>query len=235
VGTVGDFVPVSDMLRATLTLLVSLTIAGQMAAQSPAKPPRSLDQQLLDDLDRDLLQNLPAVNKPGKPPAPPASGSKDDQKSGKATSESPGKPDHPLAAIAGEMRQVERRMADRDTSPATQQQQAAIIAQLDALLQHAQQAGQSGGEKKEGSGSAQAGTGTGNPVPGPPRDSSNRMERGTKLQPETADMKDLARRLWGHLPDKQREEMQASFSEQFLPKYERLIEEYYKRLAEERP
>ena len=29
--------------------------------------------------------------------------------------------------------------------------------------------------------------------------------------------------------------MQASLSEQFLPKYERLIEEYYKRLAEERP
>ena len=46
-------------------------------------------------------------------------------------------------------------------------------------------------------------------------------------------MKDLFRRIWGNLPDKLREEMQASLSEQFLPKYERLIEEYYKRLAEE--
>ena len=46
---------------------------------------------------------------------------------------------------------------------------------------------------------------------------------------------DLLRRMWGHLPDKVRDQMQASLSEQFLPKYERLIEEYYKRLAEERP
>ena len=46
---------------------------------------------------------------------------------------------------------------------------------------------------------------------------------------------DVLRRIWGHLPEKVRDDMQASFSEQFLPKYERLIEEYYKRLAEERP
>ena len=31
-----------------------------------------------------------------------------------------------------------------------------------------------------------------------------------------------------------RDEMQAALSERFLPKYERLIEDYYKRLAEER-
>ena len=48
-------------------------------------------------------------------------------------------------------------------------------------------------------------------------------------------MKDLMRRIWGQLPDKVRDEMQAPMSEKFLPKYERLIEEYYKRLAEERP
>ena len=39
--------------------------------------------------------------------------------------------------------------------------------------------------------------------------------------------------MWGHLPDKLRDEMQASLSEQFLPQYERLIEAYYQRLAEE--
>jgi hypothetical protein len=48
-------------------------------------------------------------------------------------------------------------------------------------------------------------------------------------------VKDLFLRIWGNLPDKLRDEMQASISEQFLPKYERLIEEYYKRLAEDQP
>jgi len=45
---------------------------------------------------------------------------------------------------------------------------------------------------------------------------------------------DLLSRIWGHLPDKLRDQMQASLSEQFLPKYEQLIEDYYRRLAEDR-
>jgi hypothetical protein len=225
-------------MRAILALLVSLAIGGQSAAQSPAerraKPPRSLDQQLLDDLDLDLLQGLPTGKKPGERPAPSKEDMKGDQEPGKSAIGPAAKADHPLGKIAGEMRQVERRMVERDTSPATQQQQAEIVAQLDALLNQAEQA-KSSGQNKEGSGASQAGIGTGNPVPGPPRDSSNRIERGAKEQTETADVKDTIRRLWGHLPDKLRDEMQASLSEQFLPKYERLIEEYYKRLAEERP
>ena len=51
---------------------------------------------------------------------------------------------------------------------------------------------------------------------------------------ETAEVHDLVRRFWGHLPDKLRDEMQSSLSEQFLPKYEQLIEDYYRRLAEDR-
>jgi hypothetical protein len=225
-------------MKAIVALLMSLVLAGQSAAQSPAerpaKPPRSLDQQLLDDLDRDLLQGLPTGKKPGEPSAPPQDDAKGDPAPGHAAIEPAAKASHPLGKIASEMRQVERRMVEHDTSSATQQQQAQIVAQLDALLNQAEQA-QSGGQNKAGSGAAQAGIGTGNPLPGPPRDSSQRIEHGTKEQTETADVKDTIRRLWGHLPDKLRDEMQASLSEQFLPKYERLIEEYYKRLAEERP
>jgi hypothetical protein len=227
-----------DTMRAVAALLLSTVLAGPLAAQSPAerpaKPPRSLDQQLLDDLDRDLLQGLPTGKEAGKLSAPPNDDARRDREPEKATAKTAANPDHPLGKIASEMRQVERRMVEHDISSATQQQQAAIVAQLDALLNQAQQA-QSGGQNKEGSGASQAGIGTGNPVPGPPRDSSNRIERGTKEEAETADVKDTIRRLWGHLPDKLRDEMQASLSEQFLPKYERLIEEYYKRLAEERP
>ena len=46
-------------------------------------------------------------------------------------------------------------------------------------------------------------------------------------------MDDLLRRHWGHLPAKLREQMQSSLKEQFLPKYERVIEDYYRRLAED--
>ena len=39
--------------------------------------------------------------------------------------------------------------------------------------------------------------------------------------------------VWGQLPAREREQMLQSPPEQFLPKYELLLEKYYKRLAEE--
>jgi hypothetical protein len=43
----------------------------------------------------------------------------------------------------------------------------------------------------------------------------------------------MLKQIWGHLPPKIRDQMQSALIEDFLPKYERLIEEYYSRLAEE--
>ena len=46
-------------------------------------------------------------------------------------------------------------------------------------------------------------------------------------------MKGLLKDLWGQLPLRDREQMLQSSPEQFLPKYELLIEKYYKRLADQ--
>ena len=209
-----------------LCMMGSAFISEAFAQDSDSKPPPkdSLDQQLLDDLDRDLLKDIPGTAKP----APAA----DDPQAGPAIQS-----DNPLAALAERMRAVEARIANKDTSPETQKLQKQILAELAALMEQAKKQG--GGSKKpgdgQGQGSDQPGEGSGNPTAGPVRDSTNRIEQGTKEATETADVRDLLRRMWGHLPDKMRDQMQASLSEQFLPKYERLIEEYYKRLAEERP
>ena len=142
--------------------------------------------------------------------------------------------DNPLALIAERMRAVQQRIAGRDTSDETQTVQKQIQADLAALIEQAKK--QCAACNKPGSGQGQqAGSTGGNPTPAPPRDSTNRIEQGTKEAVETADVKDVLRRFWGHLPDKVRDQMQASLSEQFLPKYERLIEDYYQRLAEEPP
>jgi hypothetical protein len=234
------------MLRAITLCSLVLTVPTAWAAQqsppagekSPAKS-RSLDQQLLDDLDRQLLEGLPGNVEPVKPLAGSKSKKQGErQRAGDNLNlESQGGPQIPLAKIAQRMRAVESRIAERDTSAATQEAQQKILEDLSALLEQArrQQAASGNPSKGTGRGTAQAGAGSGNPTPGPARDSSNRIERGAKEQTETTDVKDLFRRVWGNLPDKLRDEMQASISEQFLPKYERLIEEYYKRLAEEQP
>jgi hypothetical protein len=199
------------------------------AADEPPKPPArpsSLDQQLLDGLDRELLQGLPAGAKPAADAGKPA-----------ASGAAPVTSDNPLAVIAERMRQVESRLAKQDTSPETQAVQKQIQAELTQLLEQARRQQGSGQNKPggPGSGNKPAGAGSGNPTPAPPRESTNRIEQGNKEAVETTDVKDLLRRIWGELPEKLRDQMQASLSEQFLPKYERLIEEYYKRLAEERP
>jgi hypothetical protein len=216
-------------MRAAILSVAALLLAASPFASfgqdTKSQPPKSdsLDQQLLDDLDRDLLKDLPG----GAKAAP---GTSNGEEAPAVSS------DNPLAALAERMRAVEARIAGKDTSPETQKLQKQILAELAALMEQAKKQG--GGSKKpgngQGKGSDQPGEGSGNPTAGPVRDSTNRIEQGNKEATETADVKDLLRRMWGHLPDKVRDQMQASLSEQFLPKYERLIEEYYKRLAEER-
>ena len=207
------------------TLMLAVATIPSIAQDEKPKPPKPspLDQQLLDDLDRDLLKDLP--------------GAKSASADGNGDVSPPIQSENPLAQLAERMRAVETRIANKDTSPETQKLQKQILAELAALMEQAKKQG--GGSKKpgngQGKGSDQPGEGSGNPTAGPVRDSTNRIEQGNKEATETADVKDLLRRMWGHLPDKVRDQMQASLSEQFLPKYERLIEEYYKRLAEERP
>ena len=67
----------------------------------------------------------------------------------------------------------------------------------------------------------------------PARESSDRLDRDSAKQPEKGDVNELVKELWGHLPERSREQMMQSFSEEFLPKYEREIQQYYRRLSEE--
>jgi hypothetical protein len=47
-------------------------------------------------------------------------------------------------------------------------------------------------------------------------------------------MQDLLKNVWGELPPRLRQQMLQSSMEQFLPKYELLIEEYFKTLVNRR-
>lgn len=218
------------MIRSLVIGAIMLTTVAAVAQQPRAggPPAKSLDQQLLDDLNKDLLDGLP-----GPMAKPPTSGTVQPP-----AGEDLGAPqsDNPLARIGEKMRLVQERMAAHDTSPETQAVQQQILEELAALLKAQQQvARQNRPRGGAGQGTQQADNSGGNTSPGPVTDSTNRIDRGSKEDAETADVQDVLKRFWGHLPEKMRQEMQSALSEQFLPKYERVIEEYYKRLAEERP
>lgn len=66
------------------------------------------------------------------------------------------------------------------------------------------------------------------------RDSNDRLDQ-TFAQPVEKDaVTDVVKQLWGHLPERSRTLMLQSFSDEFLPKYEQEIQQYYRRLSGER-
>ncbi len=72
--------------------------------------------------------------------------------------------------------------------------------------------------------------------PTPPRDRVRKACASSQAEkPDMADMRDLLKGVWGQLPERQREQMLQSYEEQFLPKYEQMIADYFRSLAEEEP
>jgi hypothetical protein len=65
------------------------------------------------------------------------------------------------------------------------------------------------------------------------RDSTDRLDRTTAKPVDKAAVDEMVKAVWGQLPERTRQQMLQSFSDEFLPKYETEIEQYYRRLSEE--
>jgi hypothetical protein len=152
------------------------------------------------------------------------------------------------------MREVQRRIARNDSGADTQQLQDAIVARLQVLIENE---GQRGGGQ---AGAATSGAKTSAPQqkaaqksgakPGETRRVESNVrtpkglgavsktaERPTSNKPAKPDMEEMNSLirdgLWGQLPEREREQMlQHGRFEKFLPKYESMIEDYFRRLAE---
>jgi hypothetical protein len=61
-----------------------------------------------------------------------------------------------------------------------------------------------------------------------PSDSPNKIEPKS-MAPRPAD---IYKEVWGHLPEKMRQEMDQYFREQFMPRYSELLKQYYSSLSE---
>jgi hypothetical protein len=201
---------------------------------------KSLDEQLLDDL-KPAPAKVKAADKPADPKTDkPKTNKLDEDLRRDLEGEDIGqekKEEHPLVKLGREMRMVQQRIEAKDTAEGTQQLQKEIAGNLAKLIEQAKkkpQGNKSPGnnQNKPGTGSAQSGAESGSPQSKPGQESTQRLEQGNQEQAQMNDVKDALRRIWGHLPEKEREEMIGALGEQFLPKYEQLIEAFYKRLAE---
>ena len=219
---------------------------------------RRLNARATDDVDRELFgpddpgakpatprppRKTDAPSKPDEPPKPDAPAGDLPEKLSRELGRA-GEKDDPLVDIARQMHQVEGLLGQTECGPRTQQLQGRIVAQLEELLKEARKRCGSGQcnspQGALGGGSQPGGRPKQNPSPIP---SKVAAKPGPKPKPQAkgagvaranpAQRAALQSRVWGNLPQRERMEMEQKPPEQFLPKYELLIEEYFRRLAEE--
>lgn len=213
--------------------------AAKKADGAPAKA-KSGDDELLQDLTKDLFEGLdaPKKNKPADPLD--AELSKD-----LGLGEDVGKENDPLAEIGRQMRQVESLLAEQRTGEVTQQKQAEIAAEIDKLLEQIkknakksqQQASSRSQQNREQTNQQPQKPGQPGQEPGQqerrnPRDSTDRVTQGNVQDVNRQQALDLMKQSWGHLPQHVREALANVVSERNLPKYEGMIREYFERLSE---
>lgn len=189
-----------------------------------------------------LLDDIPSVKKSGK---------KSD-KSSPATASSiagedlgslgeQGRGAGGLNGVLAQMQLVRERLLLKDAAISTQQSQQQIVEELEKLIRAAEQQKSAassaavgkpssepdeppGGDLPQAARSSKPDTQTASePTPGPPRST------GTADEIEGATNR---REIWGQLPEHLRRQIGNISPEMYLPKYERMISEYYRRLSD---
>ncbi len=211
--------------------------AQEKSAGAAHDPPAPAPHQGLDDK---LLDGLPAgpakerqVTDPAdrtaaeRTPVTPPAGVLDPFAEGSDIG-----PQDPLQRIGRQMQLVQERLFQRDVSSQTQQTQQQIVTELDELIAAlaAQQKSSLQRRRSPSPGDDQQALQTGKQAA---RDSDGQPGNEETRAAETAAMQQAADEIWGHLPERFRRHMQNPGAIEFLPKYRRLIEDYYKRLAED--
>ena len=219
---------------------------GPVPARPRAQPPRSLDDQLPEDLDADPLDELDRElfgpgDRPVKPGDPPGEGPEDPGARLQRELGAAGvaEDDNLLLGVTRQMREVEGRMARNDSGLVTQGRQQQIVADLERLIEQARKSCQGGkpGSKPKGASSGQPKQGPPGKKPGatPGVAPVQKTGNGENGQPDRQEMRTLMQQLWDvALPPQQRKQLLQSPFDEFLPKYERLIEQYFRRLSEEK-
>jgi hypothetical protein len=220
---------------------------GSMPAQPAAEPPRSPDEKLLHDLRTDRLAALDhELTAPGQrqvEPVDPAGKGPEDLRARlrrELGAAAVAEDDNPLLQVAQRMRDVEGRMARKDSGPATQGLQQQIVADLNELIRQARrqcQQGKPGGTpspRASSGGQPKQGPGGTRPSKNPTGPGTRRTANGESRKLDKQQMQTLVQQLWQvALPKQQRDRLMQRPFDEFLPKYELQIEQYYRRLSEE--
>lgn len=226
------------------------------AARNETKQQKSLDEALLEDLDAGLPKPATANKRAAKDEkqAPATGESPPIKKPGRSDLDDdlldglegedvmPGSEnENPLLRLNERMKQVERRIAETRSDEKTQRLQQEIADDLSKLIEQLQQQNQKSKSPSQSPRQQQT-TGTKpaaqsadqpNDKPGdkPARDSTQHTKERGAAKVDGARLQERLKDVWGHLPPHLRQQMEQSANEEFLPKYETEISEYYRSLV----
>lgn len=227
---------------------VSLEAIAQQPERTPSALPgggnESIGNRLLDDLGTPQAAPARPANDADRPAERREPAFRIDQPTRfDDLGEDLGGPSGPLPLVRARqnMQQAGSILAAAGDVTDAQAAQQRVIAQLDELINGLCNQCQGGGSKpgqkpSQANKPAQPKPGATQPGMSTPtaRNSVDEPKPPGERQLNPADREALVKQLWGHLPEREREQMLQSFSGEFLPKYELELEKYYRRLAEEK-
>ncbi len=226
------------LLATTVALAWFWGAAGPVRADRQPVP--AIDEELLKSLGADPLDEF------DRELFAPGDRKRGDADSGAEPPQSTGQADDELQLldIARQMRAVEGLISRTESGPKTQDMQKEIVAELEELIKRACKKCR-GGRPSQSQRKVAArqpvpqpkkkpGSKPGSPQPKPATQSNAKPGKAEPQRPDMDEMRELIKAVWGELPETQRQQMLELIGEEFLPKYELLIQQYFKRLAEER-
>jgi hypothetical protein len=229
-----------------VAVFILIGVVPLWAAETPVNPPvgESLGAGLLEDLGPDLLA-IPAQDQSGLKPPESVPTKRPSSVNG---GEDVGQANSPLHRVQDGMCRAQELLAGRDTTQLAQPIQMRVVRDLDALIvqlkkqcqssqqsqqreqigsrrseDRAQQPGKPDGTKKS---TAEKGAAAA-------QDSTARVDDGEVESVDTPDWQQVLKDLWGHLPERVREQLIQAPTDEFLPKYKLEIKKYFRRLAED--
>jgi hypothetical protein len=223
--------PAAGLVAGVLLLSGVFPLLAQSDDKQSAAAADLVDDDLFEGLPPAPATSAPEAASPeaptpetGRPEAPTLSGGEDLDFGGQAD---------PFGRLAAKMQRSREALAMGNSAAPTQDLQQEILSDLDALLKKMQKQC-AGGQCNTPGSSAGNSPGTGQkPSSRPPNDSTARVGKPGDTEVQPGEEADTMREVWGHLPPKVREAMQNATLEEFLPKYDKLIEDFYRRLAEQ--
>jgi hypothetical protein len=232
-------------------LLVILSAAAAMAQPRDERTPetdlfRSLKTQTRKDIEREIFGAPEKAEKDKFAARSVESGEGLGERLRRQLGPAAEKEDaNPLAGVARRMLEVHERVRQSDAGPATLNLQKQIVADLDRLIDEARKsAGQCNSSASAQQQSSSSKPSSSPPKPGagashkagnkPAAGAGQRKEGEQRRKPDMDEMRTIMKDLWGELPPQVREQMLQAPVEQFVPKYEQLIEDYFRDLSDQK-